>query len=184
MFSVDIETLSQKENAVILSCALTHFSEKESLSFEELVEKTCFVKFNAKEQVEKYNRKVSKSTLEWWKRQSDIAKEVSLIPNKNDKSVFEGVDILREYVRKYSTGKELVFCRGSLDQFVLFDLFEQLQIPQLFEYYQFRDYRTAIECLKENAEKGFCPIPNLDMNKVIPHHPVHDNCRDIMMLLS
>ena len=184
MFAIDIETLSNKERAVVLSCALTYFNETETQTFDSLVKRTCFVKFDAKEQIEKYNRSISKSTVEWWKKQSIEAQKFSLKPSKIDLPLVEGIYKLQDYVRKHSQGKELVFCRGSLDQFVLFDLFEQLNIPQLFEYYQYRCFRTAIECLKDNVERGYCPVPGLDMNRVIAHNPIHDNCRDIMMLLS
>lgn len=184
MFAIDIETLSHRENAVVLSCALTYFTTDKTYTFEELVENTCFVKFNAKEQINKYKRGISQSTVDWWKRQSKEAKDISLKPYETDLSLLDGVSKLIEYKKKYSKGSEIIFCRGSLDQFVLTDLFEQLEIPQLFDYYQYRDFRTAIECLKDNSEKGYCPVSNLDLKKVIPHHPVHDNCRDIMMLLS
>lgn len=184
MFAIDIETLSHKENAVILSCALTYFTTEKQYSFNDLIKNSCFVKFNAKEQITKYKRSVSKSTIEWWKKQNQIAKEISLKPYKTDLPLLEGITKLVKFKEKFSVGKEIIFCRGSLDQFCMQDVFEQLNIPQLFEYYQYRDFRTAIECLKDNSEKGFCHVPNLDMNKVIPHHPVHDNCRDIMMLLS
>lgn len=149
-----------------------------------MVESTCFVKFSAQEQISKYKRGISKSTSDWWREQSKEAKEISLKPYDTDLPLLEGLKILFDYKKKYSVGKELVFCRGSLDQFVMTDLCEQLEIPQLFEYYQYRDFRTAIECLKDNTSKGSCPVPGLDTSKIIPHHPVHDNCKDILMLLS
>lgn len=182
MFGIDIETLSHKENAVVLSCALTYFTTTEQHTFQSLIDKTCFVKFDAKEQINKYKRGMSESTMDWWRKQSKEAKEISLKPSPNDMSLIEGVEKLRTYVKENSNGKELVFCRGSLDQFVMCDLFEQLQIPQLFEYYQYRDFRTAIECLKDNSKRGYCEVSGL--TGVIPHNPIHDNCRDILMLLS
>lgn len=182
LFGIDIETLSHKENAVVLSCALTYFTTTEQYTFESLIEKTCFVKFDAKEQIQKYKRGISKSTVDWWKKQSKEAKEFSLTPSSQDVSLSVGAEKLRSYVKEHSKGKELVFCRGSLDQFVMCDLFEQLELPQLFNYYQYRDFRTAIECLKDNAERGYCELPGL--TGVIQHNPIHDNCRDILMLLS
>lgn len=184
MFALDVESLSDRENGVVLSIALLHFSEKETYTFQQLVEQTCFVKLSAKEQVEKYKRRITKDTLDWWDKQCDIAKEVSLKPSKSDLLLSEGISIIKRYIKDKSVGDEIVWTRGSLDQILVDSVCkDSLKVEPLFNYGCYRDFRTAIDLLKETSKRGYCEIPNFDRNVVIKHHPVHDIVLDVMMLL-
>lgn len=183
MFCFDIETLSNKETAAVLSIAILHFDEKKTYSYEDLLEQTLFVKFNAKEQIEKYKRTYDKETIDWWKKQCEIVRNVSFVPSPNDVSLFEGVGIVKDYIKNYSIGEEIVWTRGSLDQFAIDSLCVSAGLPCLFNYVQYRDMRTAIDLLKETSKRGYCKVPGFDFNKVYKHDPVHDVASDVMMLL-
>lgn len=183
-FSLDIETLSQKGNAVVLSVALVQFDDEIQYDPIELFNKNLLVKFNIKEQIEKYNRIVSKETIEWWKSQPEIVKKVSFFPSENDLPLENGLNIIRNYINKVSTGNEIVWTRGSLDQFVIDDLCDSIGMQPLFRYSQYRDYRTAIDLLKETSKNGYCNVPNLDRNLIMKHDPRWDNTYDIIMLIS
>lgn len=184
MFALDLETLSNKENAVVLSLAVLHFKETETYTYQQLLDNTCFVKFKLKEQIEVYNRVTNKDTIDWWKKQCEIVKNVSLVPSKDDLAAIDGLTVAMDYIKTHSGDKEeIVWTRGSLDQFALDSLCDDVKVPYLFGYSQYRDFRTAIDLLKETSKRGYCNVPNFDRNLVIKHDPVHDVALDVMMLL-
>lgn len=185
MFALDIETLSPKENAVVLSMAVLYFDETQTYTYQDLLDNTCFVKFNLKEQMEIYGRKSDKDTIEWWKKQCDMVKAKSLIPSKDDLKVSDGLQFVADYVKMKSKEKEeIVWTRGSLDQFALDSLCDDVGFPLLFNYSQYRDFRTAIDLLKETSWRGYCDVPEFNRHAlVMKHDPVHDVALDVMMLL-
>lgn len=184
MFCYDIETISDRENAVVLSAALVWFDDTATYTYEELLNKVCFVKFDAKEQLQKYGRKANKETIDWWKKQAELVRNVSLTPYPEDVTAEEGVGILKDYIKKMSVGDEIVWTRGSLDQVVSDSLCkDSLNTAPLFNYAAYRDMRTAIDLLKNTAKWGYCGIPGFDKNKVYKHDPRHDVVYDIFMLL-
>lgn len=186
-FAFDIETLSPKERAVVLSAAILYFEDDKEYTQDELFENTLFVKFSVEEQVKKYKREITKDTVDWWNRQCDIVKRVSLFPSKSDDvSVFDGIKTLQSFIKAHSKKEELVFIRGSLDQFVIDDLCDEIGEPPIFFYSQYLDFRTAIYFLKETNKRGYCEIPKdkFDINKIYKHDPRHDIVYDVMMLLE
>jgi hypothetical protein len=168
----------------VLSAALVYFDQTQTYTYQQLIENSCFVKFNAKEQVEQYKRKVEKSTLDWWKEQEKEVQQISMFPSKNDVSAEKGIKILKEYIRDNTKEKnEICWIRGTLDQCCMDSLCKDLKVPFLFNYYQFRDVRTALDLIKETTKKGYCKIPNFDYKQVRKHNPVDDVCLDAFMLL-
>lgn len=179
--------MDTKETAVVLSAAILWFDETKQYSYEELVDNTLFVKFNAKEQIEKYKRTFSKETIEWWKTKiPQVTRGFSFSPSDNDVSVQVGVDTLKSYINKYSNNKEeVVFIRGSFDQYISDHLCKySLGVDPLFRYNAWRDFRTAIDLLKGTARGGYCKVPGFDSEtKVWKHNPIHDTAYDVFMLL-
>ena len=76
MFLFDVETLGVESNAVVLSAALIHFDPEKRPTYQDLLDNACFVKFNAKEQLD-MGRTVSKSTLAWWKEQHEYVRKLA-----------------------------------------------------------------------------------------------------------
>jgi len=185
MFAFDIETLGTTESSIILSAAILYFDSNDPRSYQEMLDSCCFVKFSVNEQKDKYNRTVTKDTINWWHEQCDNVKKISLFPSENDLTLAEGVDILKSYIKTHTQSKEdVVWTRGSLDQFCIDSVCKySLKIDPIFYYGQYVDFRTAIQLLKSSARKGYCDIPNLDKNMVMKHDPRHDVCYDVFMLL-
>lgn len=98
MFVYDIESLGIESTAVILSAAIVYFDASKNPSYQELLDNTLFVKFDSKEQVNKYGRTVSKSTLEWWDKQPEYSKEISFYPSDKDVSAIEGINTIKSYI--------------------------------------------------------------------------------------
>lgn len=173
-----------ESTSVVLSAAMLYFDEKEKYNFDQLVDNCCFVKFDANDQIKKYKRTVDKGTIEWWKNQPTETKKLSVSPSANDVSAEKGIKIFKEYIRDNSKEKkEVCWIRGTIDQTCMESLCRALGTPPLFEYYQFRDIRTALDLIKDTTKRGYCKIPGFDYSKIVKHDPVHDVSLDVMMLL-
>ena len=184
MFLIDIETLDVESTTIILSAAMLHFDTENKYTFEEYLDKACFVKFDVKEQ-KALGRTVSTDTVEWWKKQSKEVQQISLLPSENDVSAEMGIKKLQQYIRDNSKEKEeLVWIRGTIDQMAMDSLCKSVKMDRLFPYWAYRDVRTFIDFTKESAKKGYCKIPEFDFSKVKKHNPIHDIALDALMILE
>ena len=183
MFILDLETLDIESSAVILSAAILHFDETKEYAYDQLLSRTCFVKFNLKEQVQQYKRTVSKETIAWWKSQSEETKKVSFYPSDRDTNLLVGLNKLKDYVDS-NEGERIVWVRGTLDQITFNSLCKAAKFPPLFPFKNYMETRTAINLLKETAKSGYCDVPGFDKNLVIKHNPIHDVCYDALQILS
>lgn len=187
MFCFDIETLSVESTAVILSAAILHVNDSSELdkdntkAYYQLLDSTLVVKFNASEQI-KDGRHVTKSVVDWWSKQVDIAKEMSFFPSNKDQSVAEGTRVIREWFNQFPKNQP-VWVRGSLDQPAYDSLIRQYKLPELVSYNYFRDVRTAIELMYPDSQGGYIEVPGFDTANVIKHMPNHDVAYDMLMLL-
>lgn len=182
-FMLDIETTGKTTDACILSVAITYFDLTEDVTYKELIDRTCFIKFDVAEQ-KKMGRKLQKDTLEWWKNQNDVAKKASLIPSKYDVSVEKGLQKLNQYVAKYQDKNSMCWARGTLDQLLLDFLYIDNNMKPAIHYNKYMCVRTFMRLMKESTNNiGYATIPNFDKTQVIKHHPVHDNCYDIFQIL-
>jgi len=189
MMVLDIETLGVESNSVVLSVGLIYVELAETYEFDEFLDKSVFVKFNAKEQIDNYKRTASKGTLDWWKNQSTLAKQTNFLPSSKDMSLTQGIAILKKWVEKYSKEGDLCWTRGSLDQVCLDSLFRAAGDEPLLPYNAYRDIRTAIDFLYPDTSKnGYVDVDEsvcigFDRSAILKHHPVHDCILDAAMML-
>lgn len=185
MYMFDIETLGVESTTVVLSAAIIAFDPNDkSLTYDDYISEALFVKFDVQEQVNKYKRTIDKSTIEWWSNQHDYVRKVSFIPSEDDDlEAIEGINRLRDYIG--DAGKNTFWARGSLDQMAIDSLCKVTGQELLAPYNQWRDVRTALDCLTTTAKNGYCDltIPFDKGSNVIKHHPVHDCAYDIMQLV-
>ena len=184
MFVFDVETLGVESNAVVLSAAMVHFDPEKRPTYQDMLDNACFVKFNAREQMD-VGRTVSKSTLAWWKEQHEYVKKVSLEPSREDMTVENGMKLLYDYMAKFpNADKQTMWARGSLDQLVIDSLAVKFGLQEITRYNMWRDVRTAVDCLYGTSE-GYVDIvhPLFKRHEVIKHHPVHDCALDAMQLM-
>lgn len=183
MFCFDIETLSKSSEAVILSLACIYFNPDEPQDYNSLLKSAFFAKLNVEHQVKAHSRKINKSTIEWWAKQCDHAKNKSLVPSKNDELFVDAYERFRVWIKSKNDPDAWVFCRGMLDQLVLDSYEEQLGIEPIFHYSKWRDIRTAIDFLY-GTKNGYATVSNFDEKAfVIKHDPIHDCAYDIMQLV-
>ena len=186
MFMIDIETLGSREDSVILSLACIYFDPTQKPSPDQLRKDCFFIKFDVKDQVENYKRKIQKDTIEWWNKQCDLAKKKSFVRKSTDVSLIDGIQQFKLWVSEKDTNKkDWIWARGSLDEFVLKSVESQLNVEPTFTYNRWRDVRTAIDLLY-NQTNGYCKVnyDGFDASlNIIKHNPIDDCVFDIMMLL-
>lgn len=194
MFCFDIETLSTESNCVILSCAMNYIGNLDENTghdnlneiYKDLLEnKTLYVKFLAKEQIDA-GRHVAKDTLDWWKKQDPEIRALAFNPTKEDVTAEVGVRRIKDFMRKwgYDGKNTTVWIRGFLDQMAFESMCKTFDIEPFTHYSNWRDVRTAIDILAETSNKGYCHMRKaFDRNLVRKHDPRHDVCYDALMLV-
>jgi len=185
MLMFDIETLGVESTAVVLSAALIHFEPEKQPSYQDLLDNAIFVKFNAKDQIERLKRTVDIGTIEWWKNQHEYVRSVSFVPNSTDVTAEQGLTLLHDYMNKIPNAtKETMWARGSLDQMAIDSLAVKVDMQQITGYNVWRDVRTAVDILY-GTSNGYVEVehPTFRRHEVIKHHPVHDCALDAMQLL-
>jgi hypothetical protein len=187
-FFLDVETLAVESNTVILSIGMCY--ARMDSTYSDLQKDSIFIKLNAKEQIEKYKRVTSKDTLDWWDKQPIEAKRISLFPSDTDVNILDGLTQLRKWIEQYPNYKqELVWVRGSLDQMSIDSLCRATGVDFIFPYWNYRDTRTMLDCIKTTTERGYCKVeyPHDDLNYEelfkLKHHPTVDCQIDAIQML-
>ena len=185
MFLLDIETLSTESTAVVLNAAIVYFED--GMSYNELLESSLLVKFDAKEQIRKYKRHVSKDTLDWWGKQSEEIRNTNFNPSSNDVSAEEGILQLKKYMNISQDKNKIIFTRGNLDPMCMESLCRSMGTKPLVPYYSFMDVRTALNLLKTTTVNGYCEVSYAGFNmaeaKKSKHDPKVDIALDAMQIL-
>jgi hypothetical protein len=185
MMMVDVETLGKESNSVILSMAAIYFKPEDKPTPQELRDSAFFVKFDAKDQIKRLNRKVGRTTMEWWAKQCENVRKKSFNPSSEDVRFEDGYEAMREWAKSKNDDKCWVWARGNLDQLVLDSMEEQLGLDAIWKFARWRDVRTAIDFLYE-TNRGYCDVdytgfdPSLHITK---HNPIDDCVFDIMMMV-
>jgi hypothetical protein len=189
MWMFDVETLGIESNSVILSMVLIYFNPEEKPTYRELMNNAFFVKLDAKDQIDRLDRTVTKSTLDWWKDQNIFTKNLSLIAKDDDIKAEDALDMMREFVAKQCAKtpdamNSTVWARGNLDQMVLGSLENKLDVSPIFHFGRWRDVRTAVDIFT-GSKNGYCNVEHPEFNKddVVKHNPIHDCAYDVMMLI-
>jgi hypothetical protein len=155
--------LGLESDSVILAAAIVYVNVNEpSPSFDTLSSNVFSVKFSIRDQIDNYQRKTYSETVSWWKNREEDLKIKHFLPNKEiDLDVKTGLIALKKYILKNmpATDKssELFFSRGMLSKFCLNSLSYVADGSVIIPNDKCRETATAIDCLKENAKRGFCP---------------------------
>jgi hypothetical protein len=185
MFMFDIETLGIESTSVILSLSCIYFRSEDKPTYQQLKQDAFFVKFDAKDQATRLNRKIDKGTLEWWNKQCDMVKDVSYKPTKDDYKLEDGLKLFHDWVKTKNDDECWIWARGSLDQVILQSCERAVGLETIFPHNQWRDVRTAIDLLY-GAVNGYCDVDHPDFlydRDVYKHNPIDDCALDIMMLI-
>ena len=153
---VDIETLSTKSYAVIVSIAAVQFNlETGEVGF-------VFRKNISIQSCLDIGLKVDGATIQWWLNQSILAKTNSFQGQENIKEVLVSLDEF--YLQKFENLPEIWGNSASFDLGLLANAYEKCKLPIPWKYTKENDVRTYLKSVKNK------PIPF----EGVKHNPVHD----------
>ena len=184
----DYETLSTDvRNCVIVNVAAMNVTSSRFISdvpytYEDLLNKTRYMKLNVEDQVKNYNRQISKGTLKWWSEQGEDAKK-HIKPTEDDKDLSELLPFLRSVIKK----KEFTFTRGNtFDCMITTFLCDQFNEEPVYPFWKVRDTRSYIDALFVGGFEDVNPsspprnsfIPTEVRDRFVAHDPQHDIAMD------
>ena len=183
----DFETLSQDQRqGVVLCVAGVRFNEDRYLSdnpyeYKELLSSASLMKFSVEEQVKFYNRRIDKSTLEWWDQQPASAREM-LVPSDADRPLEEIGKFFKGLVPDASNISKAYTRGNTFDPIFLENIMIDLKLPQPYNWWSVRDTRSMIDGLAFGADlKNSFMVPGLE-ESFIHHDLIHDVAMDVMRM--
>lgn len=181
---IDIETLATDPNAVVLSIACVPFVLENHTYFSELVKTGFCVKFNAKEQINTFNRTVEESTIKWWKTQPKEVFDAMVRPSSKDVDLIKGLTLLNKFISNingYSFKESYVWSRGNNFDFpILKSLYQDSGILPAYNEWKIRDVRTAIDIMA-GTNTGTYQL-KCGGDGFIAHNPLQDAAMDAARL--
>jgi hypothetical protein len=184
MFSLDLESLGVESNSVVLSVAIVYFDPSEDISYDKLLNRTLFLKLDAKDQVKRLNRVIDKDTLAWWSKQHEYLKDISLHPKPDDLKAEEAIQKVKDYINMFPNPEnQTIWVRGNMDQNILDSLCKAMSIEPIMRYNNYRDIRTAVDIIY-GTSNGYCEVEGLSKDEIIKHTPYADVAYDVMQLVK
>ena len=181
----DFETLSTNPvDGVVTSLALLNFSEEryttQPYTYEELLDTSKYIKFDVFEQTEKYDRKIMKSTLDWWNDQDEDAKK-QIKPSSLDVSISTLHDFLIQNVNFKQLKKS--YCRGlTFDPPFMESVLKATGKTMPISFIIERDTRSMIEGMSFGMDLKNSFMPGSLKDKAVKHDPRHDIALDVMRM--
>lgn len=179
----DIETLSLRENAVILSIGIVPVDFSKDFDYQDLIDNAFFVKLDARDQIERLGREKDEDTVNWWRQQDKETIRSQVKPQEDDVPLEAALNMAGEYmltVEGYNRKSSWVWTRGAMDAMVTEHACHQVGRAPLFPFWVVRDVRTAVDIIA-GTDRGYCKV-DAAMPDVQKHHPVHDCAYDAMMI--
>lgn len=186
----DYETVGPSPNGKIVELSYVPFIDDphNPPTFEELVSRGKKYKFDLRKQPD---RIADKSTIDWWKQQSEEAR-VILKPSPDDIDLYEGHKQFFEDLKAdgVSRWQSLDYVRGpEFDRGILVDVVRNMtgkvdifdDMPTVF--WNSRDVRTAIENRLLTRGASTCPLRKGILNGFVMHNSIHDCAKDALMLI-
>jgi hypothetical protein len=131
---LDLETLSTRPNAVILSLGAVKF---DPYSTRIDVDEGINVRIDVDEQTE-LGRHVQQETIDWWATQPKEVQEEAF----GESQRISLAELIKR-LNKFLVGADNIWCQGPVfDIAILEDLYRQLGIPTPWQFWQIRDSRT------------------------------------------
>lgn len=168
-FMVDIETLSTRPDAVIVSIAAIKFDRQGDLPKLENME--TFYKRVSRESCEVLGMHVDPKTMEWWKKQEEDVRFEAL---ENPVDRLDIKEALRELSQFIGKANPIIWGNGDdFDCTILGEAYRICNQETPWKFWNTRDVRTVFDL--GNVTPWSLP----DNHK---HHPIHDCYRQILGL--
>jgi hypothetical protein len=181
----DFETLSQNPiNGALVSCALLTFDmdilSVNGYSYEELLNRVKYFKFDVKEQVDRWNRRVDPKTIDWWQQQSKEAL-ATIKPTADDRPLTEFIPWMETHFERKSI--KYVFTRNNtFDPVIVQSVCGDLNLVVPYDWWKIRDTKSFIMGLTWGHAIKDSFIPPMAENKYVKHDPRHDVVLDVARL--
>jgi hypothetical protein len=141
---IDLETLSTRPDAVILSLGAVKFNPYTV----DTPHDPLYFKVDVDSQTE-MGRHVMPETIEWWATQPKDIQEDAL--GEQDRVP---LDQVIQKINKWSVGVDVFWCQGPLfDYAILQNFYAQMGKPVPWQYWAIRDSRTLFSLYKEDNDK-------------------------------
>jgi hypothetical protein len=179
----DYETLSKDMiNGVAVNLAAIIFDDsrfiEQPYEFEELLESAYFIKFDVKEQVEKYGRTIQKETLDWWMKLDPEVRSM-IKPSPDDVSIELVHSFFKDTLQIQNCDK--IYTRGNtFDPIITETLHRNIGKVDPAKWWVIRDVRSLFEGMTYGHKIKNNFIPEGLQSKFIAHNPIHDIAMDIM----
>ena len=181
----DFETMSQNPvDGVVVSFAMAsydpqRFANDNPYTYQEILDKTHYMKFDVEDQVKNYNRKIEKATLEWWSQQNKEAQK-KLAPSPDDKSI---ADLYGFFIVNKPVNLNKVYTRlNTFDPIFMTSLMKATGNPEPYDWWSVRDTISYIEGLSYGVDLNPGFIPEGLEDKFVKHDPTHDIAMDVMRM--
>lgn len=189
-FIIDAETLADKPNSIVVDVSVVVFDPDPTIvqSFDELVASGRRFKIDLKSQ--KGVRLAQQQTIDWWKEQSQEARQ-HLAPSDEDVTIEQATTEILDYLKKSGVNRwnSQGWCRGQSFDFPLFvDMISQTYKTNYTRdiepvmFWQQRDIRTAIEAYSLQRGTLMTPLRKGILDGFVAHNSIHDCVKDVIML--
>lgn len=143
---LDLETLSTRPNAVILSLGAVKFDPfSERIDIDEGLD----LRVDVDEQ-SALGRDIQEETVAWWEKQPPEVQDAAFNPDGRIK--------LAGFIKtlnKFLVGADNIWCQGpAFDIVILEDLYRQLGIPTPWQFWQISDSRTLFKTHGDPRDKN------------------------------
>lgn len=142
---IDLETMSTKPNAAILSIGAVLFDPWGTDTEDSIKNDTnrLFLASISIESNEKEGRHISASTVSWWLKQSEAARHALLSPSDQLRGALER---FKQWIARQQPRIDRAWAKSpEFDCVILRDAFESTGLMWPFQYWNSRDVRTAVE---------------------------------------
>jgi len=177
---IDLETLGTKPGAVVLSIGATRFRFGEPLDLER---DTFFVRIDPRDSQE-HGLTIDADTMMWWLEQGDAARKAAFFQS-SPRDVYDALVEFDTWARPMSYLDGIYGNSPSFDLSLLAALYEAVNTPKHWSYWQERDVRTEL-ALYRRAGIDVDGIHNgirEDYPNLIKHHALDDAIAETELLL-
>jgi len=148
---IDIETLSTRQNACVMTIGAIKFDRhaKETRSLNEY--KRCSNTFYERitiESCKNLNLDIDEDTMKWWGSQSKTA-QYEIFEHKDRVTI----DVALKKLKEFARGCTHVWSQGSFDTVILEEVYKRCGIEKPWKFWNVRDTRTLFDLADVDLKK-------------------------------
>lgn len=147
---IDIETLSTKQNACVMTIGAIKFNrndnELKSLDDYKKNSQTFYVRIS-RDSCDMLGLDVDDDTVSWWKKQTKNA-QYEIFHHKDRTPIETALKQLRDFL----VGTNYIWSQGSFDSVILEEVYKRCGIEKPWKFWNVRDTRTLFDIANVNLK--------------------------------